>query len=264
MRESELFCKKLYEALNFDGYYLSEVKNQSHGEHDFNIFCSDGSCVGILEVTSAIHETSKISLARTLNHGPIKSKALSHGWLLMVHNPDPRWVQTEGVENLIKLEKYGINEFTPEFQYHQNEEVSISVKALNDNNIENGGQCGESGTIYFLTSHGENNDPYVHSVQSVIEAALSALRKSDNTFKLSREKNPSLRNRILFVEIDPLTYTNLADSMHKLPPPKTPPTLDGKATEIWVATHIFGEIVVWRGDNDGWSKWHLSAHEFEN
>ena len=237
---------------------IVHLQQQSHGEHDFDVRDETGSRIAIVEVTAAIHEISKQSLIREQKHGAIRCGTLNHGWLLMAHNPDPRWVQNEGCEHLAVFEQHSLTEFEHDTRYHPNDEVAKAAKGLAEMGIESGGRCGAPGVISFLTSRGECSDDWTISSEHVIEVLIKALEQPDNLAKLSIERHGAGIDRYFFVVIDPITHPAASFSMTEVAPPTQPLELNGRATHVWVAMRNGDVIVVWRGDTRGWDSWELS------
>lgn len=137
--------------------------------------------------------------------------------------------------------------------------VAQAVRALIKNGIENGGSLGPAGTINFLTSRGEDNEPYIRSPESVTEVVFAALDKPDNLRKLSQENHPANFSRHFFIHIDRVTQPGPGYSILEGAPPKSPPNLGFRATHVWAACPMNDKVVVWRGDSNGWKSWWLEA-----
>ena len=260
MNRSEKLAKWTLEKLLPNGSIVREVEEQSNGEHDFDIV-KDGNCIGIIEVTSAIHEEGMRSIARKQKQGQIECNTLKQGWLLMAHNPDPLWVATEGCKHLATLERHGLKKFSHITKYSQPEKIAEAARSLNDKGIESGGPWGDAGKISFLISHGEDNEPYIISSECVVQTLLASLEKPDNKAKLSREKHPVHYSRHFFVEIDRITRPGPGLSLIEAEPPSNPMDLASRATHVWAATRYDDKVVVWRGDAIEWRKWILVADQ---
>jgi len=259
MNKSEILAKLVFKQLL---YTLKEVEDQSNGEHDFDIIAENGSCVGVVEVTSGIHEESKRWIARKRKHGTIKCNTLKSGWLLMCHNPDLRWVKSEGCKHLAILEDHGLKEFSHDTKYSQTEKVAVAATSLLKNGFENGCELGGGdGVLSFIVSHGEHNGPNLISAKSVVDSLLVALEKPDNSHKLAQKRHPAHYSRHLFVEIDNITQPEANISMIDGELPSAPLDLDSRATNVWAATRYRDKIIVWGGDFDGWNKWELDSGE---
>jgi len=229
------------------------LKDQSHGEHDFNIFDQAGRLTAIVEVTGAIHQDSKLSVERMKKNDLVQCDGLNNSWLLMAHNPDPKWMQNQGVLHLAVLEEQGQSDFNYDTQFGQNKEVAKSVTALVEAGVENGGsQLADKGSIGYLLMRGESTESYSLSSDMVIDVVLELLRMPDNVRKLTNKKYVANVERHFFVEIDSITHPSIGDCMSKVGPPTNAPDLENIATDIWVAMSRNNEIIIWRGSESGW------------
>ena len=239
------------------GTTVKFVESQSHGEHDFDVLDSTQKKIGVVEVTAAIHERSKLSFEREKRQWPIQCPALQKGWLLMAHNPDPRWVKNKGSKHLAVFEENGLTEFDLRTQMSQNQAVAYAATKLNRNGIENGEAFDSPGNIGFLTSRGETSDAWIISHERVTEILIEALELPDNTAKLSATKHGASIDRHFFVEIDRHTHPAAGSSMEAVNPPSGPTDLKGRATHVWAAMQMDGIVVVWRGNSSGWTRFEL-------
>ena len=244
-----------------EGSRVVPLQHQSQGEHDFDVFDGTDLKVAIIEVTAAIHERSKQSQTRQQKHGTIRCPILKYGWLLMAHNPDPRWVENKGCEHLAVLEQHDFTEFGHETRYHQNDVVAKAARSLYEKGIENGGRWGNPGLISFLISSGESSDDWTVSPEQVIDVLIKALEQPDNLNKLSIKRHGYAIDRHFFVEIDRITHPAASFSMAEVAPPTQSPELSGRATHIWAATQNGDDIVIWRGDAYGWNSWKLPVDD---
>ncbi|WP_156797100.1 hypothetical protein [Nitrosomonas sp. Is79A3] len=197
---------------------------------------------------------------RESKHGAIRCATLQNGWLLMAHNPDPRWIQECGCKHLVVLESHGVIKFDHQTQYFQNNAVAQAATELYKMGIENGGGgFGIPGAISFLTSRGENSGDWVLSHERVTDVLFKALEQPDNLNKLSAEKHSPAVNRHFFVEIDRATHPAAGDSLAEVNPPSETPDLNCRATHIWAVMRTNDEVIAWCGDLAGWKSWKLSV-----
>mgnify|MGYP005992801329 CR=1 FL=1 len=261
MNRTEKLAKWTLEKLLPSGSIVREVKEQSNGEHDFDIV-KDDNCIGVIEVTQATNEEAMVSIARKQKQGQIKCNTLRQGWLLMAHNLDPRWVETEGCKHLATLERHGLKEFSHNTKYYsQTEKIAEAARCLNDKGIENGQAYGDAGNISFLISYGEDSEPYIISSESVVQTLLASLEKPDNKAKLSRENHPAHYSRHFFVEINRTTLSGPGFSLIEAELPSNLLDLASRATHVWAATRYDDKIVVWCGNAIEWRKWILVADQ---
>ncbi|MCP4099059.1 MAG: hypothetical protein GY748_22785 [Planctomycetaceae bacterium] len=231
------------------------VEPQSNGEPDFNVFDDHGRKVGIVEATAAIHEKSMRSFKRMEKHGQINCPKLENGWLLMAHNPDPKWISDHACECLATLEKHDLTEFSNQTRFTNNPAVNAAADKLIKKGIENGGHSGTPGSISILRSSGEKPDDWVISPDRVTEVVIQALECPDNLDKLSVTEHGATIDRHFFVEIDKGTQPAAGDSMSHIDPPSIPFDLRARATHIWVAMRLDDiVVVVWCGNSAGWTQ----------
>ena len=138
MNQSETLADWVLPALLPSGQSLRAVKDQSDGQHDFDVLDRQGRQVGLVEVTSAVHEASIKSWARQKKHGELKCASLLHGWLLMAHNPDPRALQRDGCAALSILEQHGVTDFGIHTLAHPDPAVNDAFRDLSNIDVENG------------------------------------------------------------------------------------------------------------------------------
>lgn len=244
-----------------EGNQVVPLEDQSNGEHDFDVLDGNDQKIGAVEVTAAIHEDSMRSIHRERNREPIHCPSLRKGWLLMAHNPDPRWIEEEGVKHIAVLEKHGLTEFGYNAQFAKEAEVAVAIRELFRNGIENGGEAGSPGSITFLSSRGETSEDYVVSSEQVTDVLFEALARPDNKAKLSTERHGTAVDRHFFVEIDRATNPAAGCSMAEVEPPPDPPNLMNRATHVWAAMRLDGVIIVWRGTQAGWKRCELAIDE---
>ena len=240
------------------GQFLRHIEEQSHGEHDFDIIDSEGSTLGIVEVTTATHQLSNSTIKSLQKQESFRCNLLQLNWSLLAHNPDLKWLKKRGCDCLKVLEEHGFREFSSDTQYLEVEEVADASKELISKGVDNGGVCGgKGGNIWLMTSYGETNDPFILSRDSVLDELFTALDKPDNLRKLSHQKDNAPVARHFFLRIDRQTVKGPGWSVAELSPPSLPPDLQNRATDVWIATNLEQNIFVWRGGLHGWESWKL-------
>ncbi|WP_170432981.1 hypothetical protein [Ruegeria arenilitoris] len=252
--KSERISKVILESFLPLGQKLVHRDEQSHGEHDFDILNDKEDLIGIVEVTVAMHQPSIESHIWQEARGQITCSNLTCLWLLCAHNPNPKWLQSQGAKHLEVLEANDVLEFSFQTLTSPVQEVKEAAQALLSEDIDNGAAypSDDLGAISILASRGESSDPYVISHEAVTDVVFTELTKADNTRKLSAVAgNPELA-RHFFVEIDLHTQPAAGSSMRDCMPPNEPPNLEGRATVVWVVLDETSEFIVWRGDQTGW------------
>ena len=253
MDESEELAFEVM-SQHYENCRIDLVLDQSDGQHDFDVFDENNQLVAVVEVTSAIHEPSKVSLQRMNRHGPIECSSLKNSWLLMAYNPSPRDIQKIGVHCLATLEAHGYDEFDHNTRYHPIEDVAHAATKLNEIGIENGGgHAAEIGSIGFLTIYGESSESYILNPERIVEVAMMALMKPDNLRKLSADNHRQGIDRHFFVRVDASTHPDVGDCMDKVEPPKEKLDLGKHATHMWVAMRKGIKLIVWKGCATGWT-----------
>jgi len=259
MNRTEILAAWVFRALEENARRLQPVEVQSRGEHDFDIVDQEGSSVGLMEATAAIHENSMRAIAGERRHGSILETNLKNGWLLMAHNPDSRRFH-ELVPTLLRvLEESRLTSLDPQTRLSNDHEVAKAAERLSELGIESGGPGMRPGVVGWMSSRGEDSEAYVIGPSCVVNAIEEELNKPDNLRKLASDPAAPDLERHFFVEVDRATMPAAGASLVETTPPDQPMSLSNRATHVWAATRRPPNVVVWRCDGRRWEHWDLVA-----
>ena len=245
MHRSEEFARACFETVA-SPRCLRPVPDQSHGEHDFDVLSPSGTCVGALEVTSAVDE-DHVSTTTAIFHEKhggqnVKRVLCKSDWhVTVLPGTSIRRLRVSLDTHLAAIEADGMSEFHARSGAPHLPSVDAICRGL-----------GVASGQVIRTSR-----PGVHWIGAPVSAALSnpsavndvichAAERPDNLRKLSKVEHGE---RHLFVFIDssiPSAYIPLVDGDLAVPV-----TVDRAITHVWAGAHTgtAGRGVVWCAKN---------------
>lgn len=247
MKPAELFASRVFLAIEPENP-LRYIDDQSTSVQGFWIAAADGN-VGALEVTS-FHDVEMTRAHRAIQserHGGAvaESRLVTKGWL--VHpsaSADIRAVRSRVDSYLARIESEGRDHFVSDVDLPN----SPAVAAIYSDLRVESGRVVKWKTARQIRMALSGKGTLVSSA-NVLAMIRTVSHLSDNRSKLNAS---ACLRRVLFIEVDENAADQWAPFASELPPSDAP-ELPSEITEVWVASSIGADSIIWRWRDGVWS-----------